>query len=129
MASVAESRLAEPEPRPSAWSVVAGNASLSDRAFRLLVVLDALAGDRPFCRPSNGVLARLLGKAPRAAHLILDELEGMSPPWIRRVPDEDGFGRVGIVLLRRADTRLPVWPADRPLAEAATLLRESNPDD
>lgn len=120
--SATQEQVADDDFRPSiTWDVLT-DPSLSDREFRLLAILNVLAEDKPYCQADNQELAARSGKSITAVREILRELESCDPPWIRRIPDESTHGRAGIVLLRRTGPRMPVWPADRPLSEAADLL-------
>lgn len=76
------------------------NNGLSDRAFRLMMILEGFARAKAVCYPSNVTLAALFGKSPRRVKEVLLELEQAG--WIKREVVTDGeVRRSGIALLRR----------------------------
>jgi hypothetical protein len=97
---------------------------MSDRAWRLLALLEGAARKRAFCFLSNATISRRLRKDPRTIQAILDEMEKTS--WIERVFTVSGRPeRAGIILLRRADPNLPVanTPERLEMARAEVLKR------
>jgi DNA-binding IclR family transcriptional regulator len=93
---------------------------LSDRAFRIMLVLEGFARTRTHCSPAAETLAKLTGKHERIVREILAELEDAG--WIRRV-----YGsrkeRLGIILLRRASVDMPAADTPGRVAEAEAELR------
>jgi hypothetical protein len=80
---------------------------MSDQARVLLLRLESLSRNHPWCFPGNDYLARVLGKKFRAVHASLDELE--TKAWILRVyRDKSKRKRAGIVMRRRIDPLMPV---------------------
>jgi hypothetical protein len=102
---------------------------LSDRARYVLEVLDGFARTDPFCFPSNEALAAMTGKTDRAIRDILEELDAAK--WTERLFTEAGRPeRVGIIMLRRVDPRMPAADTPERRAEAVSALhaRKGAPD-
>jgi hypothetical protein len=75
---------------------------LSDRAFRVLMVLDARAATDPFCFPGNDWIVKKTGKKDATLREIFIELE--TEGWLRRVfTGPDKRERVGFLFLKRID--------------------------
>lgn len=100
---------------------------LSDKAFRVLMVMERYARAKAFCSMGNGSLARRTGKKDRAIQGIVAEL--IRSGWICRVTAGGKKGlRIGFVMLRRVN---PAYPAaDTPeklqAAVGALLARTKN---
>ena len=93
--------------------------NLSDRAFRVFMVLDGSARTDPFCYPGNEWVSTKTGKKDSTLLEIYTELE--KGGWIRRVFTNDARKeRVGFILLRRVDPNMPSVEDTRDAIEQAT---------
>lgn len=122
------------KPTTREWTILISlrflreQTTMTDRAFRVLVALEAYTRENRGCYPSNGTIARLTGKSKSAVTRILTELE--SEGFIRRVPRPGGGDdRIGITLLKRTDARLPLGEnADTPSAKTPRPTLGENAD-
>jgi hypothetical protein len=95
---------------------------MSDRAFRVFMVLDGRARTDPFCFPGNEWIRARTGKSGTALVEIFAELEGAG--WLRRVFTEaKKKERIGFILLRRVDPDLPAADTPDRIAQAEASLR------
>ena len=99
----------------------ARRTGLSDRGRALVPVLGYFARDKAYCWASLATLGQWTGKDERNVRKILGELEGS---WTRRVYDAPGR-LVGIILLRRAESDMPVADTPERVAAAERDLRQA----
>jgi hypothetical protein len=95
-------------------------AELSDRGFRLLLVIESFARLSCFCYPSVETLAGKLHRDPRNVRAIMLELEQRG--WIKRVHGARNE-LLGLILRRRADTESLVADTPDRIEQAEAAIR------
>jgi hypothetical protein len=93
---------------------------LSDRALRLMLVLDWHAGSTPWCFPSLTQLAAVMGRDVRNVSAALRELE--ADGWIARVHGPQNELQ-GVVLRHRPSRGMPVADTPEKVEAAAADVR------
>lgn len=115
------------EPGSTSWIIRCPadfvESDLSDRDFRLMLILEARARNNPHIWYGNEGLGQALGKGERTLQEGLNSLEEQG--WIKRLfADAKKRKRLAIIMRRRVDPKRPAAHTPEILAAVEAIIRE-----